>query len=112
MHDLSAMPMAQPHLRAPGLPNHNATPRADAITEASTCPHVDRDDARCGHRLTLGRIEQAFSVCFGAFNACPLYHRLCGEIDAATDFDAPARPLIEIRIIRHAERRALRATGS
>ncbi len=41
-----------------------------------TCPHIDRNDQGCGHRFSLGRIEQAFSVCFGAFHGCPMYHRL------------------------------------
>ena len=37
------------------------------------CPHIDRNDSRCGHRFNLGRIEQAFDVCFGAFHTCPMY---------------------------------------
>jgi len=40
------------------------------------CPHVDRNDLRCATRFNLGRIDQAFSVCFGAFHACPMYHRM------------------------------------
>lgn len=44
------------------------------------CPHVNRNDARCGSRFSLGRIDQAFCVCFGAYHACPMYHRINTEV--------------------------------
>lgn len=43
------------------------------------CPYVNVNDERCGTRFRLARIEQAFSVCFGAFHGCPMYHRLNRE---------------------------------
>ena len=70
------------------------------------CPHVDRNDARCGHRLSIGRLDQAFSVCFGSFHACPHFHRINNEV-AIDDPDAPRteleverpRTLVEIRVL-------------
>ncbi|MGI9013692.1 MAG: hypothetical protein ACR2GY_05510 [Phycisphaerales bacterium] len=44
-----------------------------------SCPHVDHNDARCGHRFRLGRIDQAFRVCFGAFHGCPMFHNMNRE---------------------------------
>ena len=60
----------------------------DAITDLAadppSCPHVDRNDARCGHRFRLGRIEQALDVCFGGFHGCPMFHRINRELGART----------------------------
>lgn len=66
------------------------------------CPHVDRNDTRCGHRFSLGRIEQAFNVCFGSFHACPHFHRINNEV--AIDVGpvcATDRPhtLVEIQVL-------------
>ena len=91
-----------------------------ATSQGGACPHVDRNDARCGHRFSLGRIDQAFSVCFGAFHACPLFHRLSDEVDLAAEDITGPQPLVEVRIIvrgsrgraRSADVGALRATGS
>jgi hypothetical protein len=44
------------------------------------CPHVDRNDPRCNSRFSLGRIDQAFCVCFGAFHACPMYHQINADL--------------------------------
>ena len=52
---------------------------------AGVCPHIDRDDARCASRFNINRIEQAFSVCFGSYHGCPMYHRINSEDVAATD---------------------------
>ncbi len=49
------------------------------------CPHIDRDDPRCASRLCLGRLEQAFSVCFGAYRSCLTYHRINRELAAPMD---------------------------
>jgi len=46
---------------------------------AAACPYVDRNDPRCATRFSLGRIEQAFSVCFGAYYGCPMFHRINSE---------------------------------
>jgi hypothetical protein len=47
------------------------------------CPHVDRDDRRCSHRFAIQRIDEALCLCFGAYVACPLYHRINRELGAA-----------------------------
>jgi hypothetical protein len=78
-----------------------------------TCPHIDRNDARCATRFSLGRIRQAFEVCFGAFHGCPMYHRINRELPVA---GRPERPTVEVTIScgepRHARPVPLRATGT
>ena len=44
------------------------------------CPHVDLNDPRCNSRFSLGRLDQAFCVCFGAFHACPMYHQINADL--------------------------------
>ena len=74
-----------------------------------SCPHVDRNDQRCATRFSLGRIDQAFCVCFGAYAACPMYHQISRELStAATAPDGP--PLITVTTNGHAL--PLRATGT
>ncbi|MCP3905329.1 MAG: hypothetical protein GY715_17010 [Planctomycetes bacterium] len=52
----------------------------EAKTEPpGVCPYVNHNDLRCATRFSLGRIEQAFSVCFGAYYGCPMFHRINGE---------------------------------
>ena len=136
MHDLSEKPTIRQDTsaaRAP-LPGDVACGRFESDDDASpdsacdratspgdACPHVDRNDARCSHRFSLGRIEQAFSVCFGAFHACPLFRRLNHEFDLAIEDLVGPPPIVEVRIIarRQAGRAGcagvgggLRATGS
>ena len=96
-------------------PSLDVSPEQEAEARCEgACPHVDRNDARCGHRFSLGRLDQAFNVCFGAFHACPLFQQLSGEV--AIDEQRPQR-LVEIRVIGaladHGRRLAgLRQTGS
>lgn len=77
------------------------------------CPHVDRDDPRCASRLNLGRLDQAYSVCFGAFHLCPMYHRIGAEDRAAR---SSPQPLVETLrttpLTCHGQPLPLRATGS
>lgn len=47
------------------------------------CPHVDLNDSRCSSRFSLGRLDQAFCVCFGAYHACPMYHQINADQSAA-----------------------------
>ncbi len=61
------------------------------IRGSSCCPHVDRNDPRCMHRFSLGRIDQAFSVCFGAFHGCPMFHRINRDEHAAQRSERPSR---------------------
>jgi hypothetical protein len=73
------------------------------------CPHVNRNDPRCGTRFSLGRLDQAFCVCFGTYHACPMYHRISGELARAER--APAAIVIT-PLHRHGVKLPLRATGS
>ena len=59
---------------------------------AGACPHVDRNDQRCGTRFSLGRIEQAFDVCFGSHRACPMYYRINHELAVAEQRTADSPP--------------------
>lgn len=43
------------------------------------CPHIDKGDARCEGRFTLGALESAFDVCVTGWLACPHYHRISME---------------------------------
>lgn len=42
----------------------------------SACPFIDCGDKRCGKRLNLGSIDQAFGVCLGNYQSCPIYKLL------------------------------------
>ena len=74
-----------------------------------SCPHIDRDDVRCSTRFNLGRIEQAFSVCFGSYHGCPMYHRINNE-DTLADVATPA--LVTVTISCHGAEQPLRPTGT
>ncbi|MEL7088342.1 MAG: hypothetical protein AAGL98_07860 [Planctomycetota bacterium] len=45
----------------------------------TACPFINGEDHRCGKRLTLGRLDQAFAYCLGGYLACPTYHQLSWE---------------------------------
>jgi len=79
----------------------------DNILRADVCPHVNRNDLRCASRFNLGRIEQAFCICFGAFQGCPMYHRINDEQWSARR----AGPCTPLTISNH-DAAALRPTGS
>lgn len=74
------------------------------LNTADACPHVDRNDHRCGHRFRIGRLEQAFDVCFGAYHGCAMYHRLNREMTARSV------PVITVTADGHPL--ALRPTGT
>jgi hypothetical protein len=113
------------HDAGQGITHEREGGDAAAGASGGGCPHIDRNDARCGHRFSLGRLEQAFNVCFGAFHACPLYQRISGEV-AIDDSEGVASPcaggrqrtLVEVRVlVGHLAREPrrvveLRQTGS
>lgn len=82
------------------------------------CPFVDRNDNRCTSRFSLGRIDQAFDVCFGSYRACPMYHRITVEVGAdvaniATERrEHPRFPSSLITITAHGRALPLRPTGT
>lgn len=60
----------------------------------TACPFINGEDHRCGKRLTLGRIDQAFAYCMGGYLACPTYHQLSWEtqpLESSADQSEPAR---------------------
>jgi hypothetical protein len=73
------------------------------------CPHVNLNDARCNSRFSLGRIDQAFCVCFGAFHACPMYHQINAHLAEAHRSET-ANPLVALTC--DGLKPPLRATGS
>ncbi|MCA9296925.1 MAG: hypothetical protein KC983_10410 [Phycisphaerales bacterium] len=83
------------------------------------CPHIDRDDHRCSSRFCLGRINQAFSVCFGAYKACPMFHSINRECAAVVDKAVADQTETTVRrspplvhITAHGSSLTLRATGT
>ena len=76
---------------------------------AHSCPHVNRNDPRCATRFSLGRINQAFTVCFGAYHGCPMYHRINNEIAHEI---ATAAAEVSITITCRGADLPLRATGT
>jgi len=57
-------------------------PREPAAAVA--CPHLEQDDPRCASRLCLGRLEQAFAVCLGAYQGCVVFQQLTIEACAVS----------------------------
>jgi len=45
----------------------------------SECPHINGEDHRCDGRLTLRRLDEAFSYCLGTYHQCPAYQHLQWE---------------------------------
>ena len=94
----------------------------------SCCPHVNRNDLRCGSRFSLSRMKQAFDTCFSAYQTCPMYHRIEAEqrqqerdavrrrhlVAADVQIDtAPAAALIAtVPLTSNGHRITLPATGS
>ena len=76
------------------------------------CPHVNRNDVRCGSRLSLGRLDQAFCVCFGAFYACPMYQQINAELAEAQRSPAAAHGRQLVQPAVDGLGLAVRATGT
>lgn len=88
-----------------------------AKPDFTACPHVDSNDHRCASRFSLGRLDQAFGTCFGAFGECPIYHAINREVrrvEVAASVQTQPAPLPFTAITVHVDRRrqSLRATGS
>ncbi len=43
------------------------------------CPFLNRNDARCAERFTVGHMQHAFRYCFEHYKACPTYLELLVE---------------------------------
>ncbi|MEM7626316.1 MAG: hypothetical protein AAF333_12030 [Planctomycetota bacterium] len=76
----------------------------------TACPFINGEDHRCGSRLTLGRIDQAFAYCMGGYLACPTYHQLSWEtqpLEPSDDQPEPARqgpPTRRLALVGQADR--------
>ena len=95
------------------ITRHEQPPRAASPGDdgdGCACPHIDRDDPRCAHRLSLNRIDQAFNVCFGSYRGCPVFQRIAAAGEPL-GHDL-ARSFVEIRIVARPGLRRLRPTGS
>ena len=46
------------------------------------CPFINAEDPRCGGRLTLRALDQAYTYCLGGYLSCPAYHRMSWEQQA------------------------------
>ena len=79
--------------------------------QSGVCPHVDRNDCRCGNRFSLGRIEQAFGVCFGTYHVCPMYHQINQERTERRE-TAASRMLPLVTVTSNGCDAPLRATGT
>jgi hypothetical protein len=61
------------------------------------CPYIEDGHAACSSRFTLGRLDQACSVCFGSFKSCAMYRQLSGvTFNASLDMTINGH-IIELR---------------
>jgi len=63
-------------------------------THWASCPHVNRNDIRCANRFSLGRVEQAYAICFGSYRGCPMYHRINREMQK--NKREPYSPIVQV----------------
>lgn len=80
---------------------------ADRAEGAGPCPHVDRNDITCATRFSLSRLDQAFTICFGAYRGCPMFQRL-ERAERQVEVLAP----VALTILGHGLRRPVHATGT
>jgi len=83
--------------------------RRDAL---DACPHINRNDQRCGSRFCMDRLDQAFSVCFGSFNGCPMYHRINSELARRRANAVAGATNRIVTLTANGNRLRLRPTGS
>lgn len=48
--------------------------------DESVCPHIDRNDPRCGAKFTLSGVTDAFGLCCGGHHGCATFHRINMEL--------------------------------
>jgi hypothetical protein len=53
------------------------------IAAMQCCPFIEDGNPACSSRFTLGHLDQAYSVCFGAYQSCSVYQQLAGIAGAA-----------------------------
>ena len=52
-------------------------------TSLNCCPFIEDGNPACSGRFTLGRLDQACSVCFGTYSSCSVYQELSDLASAA-----------------------------
>ncbi|MBT5136475.1 MAG: hypothetical protein OR996_02130 [Phycisphaerales bacterium] len=53
------------------------------IASMQCCPYIEEGYSACSSRFTLGRLDQACSVCFGAFESCSMYQALANNANVS-----------------------------
>lgn len=48
-------------------------------SKSTICPYLDDSDIRCESRFSLSRLKDAFELCVGHYDECPLYRQLKDE---------------------------------
>lgn len=48
------------------------------LSSMQCCPFIEDGNPACSSRFTLGRLDQACSVCFGTYQSCSMYLKLSG----------------------------------
>ncbi len=91
--------------------NEDSRRGPDEAEPWSACPHINGNDLRCASRFCLGRLAQAYSVCFGSYRACPMYHRLNAE-QQQVRHEPAAETAPRISITAHGRALPLRRTAS
>jgi len=57
-----------------------------SILSLHCCPFVEEGYAACSSKFTLGQLDQACSICFGAYKFCSMYKQLTSlSKDATSD---------------------------
>ena len=101
-------------MQQPSVPTRHS---GSAGGSSGVCPHVNRNDLRCSSRFSLNRLNQAFDVCFGAYDTCPMFRMINRELredkprrEAAAAAAEPVAPIITITARGRAV--SLRPTGT
>ncbi|MBT4531343.1 MAG: hypothetical protein HOC27_09065 [Phycisphaerae bacterium] len=53
------------------------------INSMQCCPYIEDGYSACSSRFTLGRLDQACSVCFGTYESCSMYQSLANNVGTA-----------------------------
>ena len=54
------------------------------LSTLQCCPYIEDGHSACSSRFTLGRLDQAYSVCFGSYKSCAMYLQLAGVPHSAS----------------------------
>lgn len=57
----------------------DAPKKTDGRGESMGCPFMDCGDSRCSRHFSLGRLDEAFTICLNGFSTCETYYQLRDE---------------------------------